>query len=160
MTYQRPQISTFAIMNCPKLIRFKSHGIHQISAVSPICDISKPSLRNPNFYSSIYAHHCRISIRRAITNKIGRGTEGFYQNQQVEQYAAVKTKKVTLFQLLAFGRHMTELKLIKSANYVRQELAVRIGNALPQIRCWTFLLHFFLILLFKLLLLMLFYLIE
>ena len=53
---------------------------------------------------------------------------GFYNNRLVEQYASVETKKITLNQLMAFGRHMNEHKLLKSGNYVRKELCVRLGS--------------------------------
>jgi hypothetical protein len=59
----------------------------------------------------------------------GGGQQSFYGNQLVEKYASLKTTKVTLLQLLAFGRHMNEHKLLKSANYVKKELAVRIGTS-------------------------------
>ncbi|KAI9003248.1 putative pyruvate dehydrogenase kinase [Gaertneriomyces semiglobifer] len=52
----------------------------------------------------------------------------FYQNRVLEQYAAQETKRVTLRQLTVFGRTLTEDKLIKSANYVRAELPVRLAH--------------------------------
>jgi hypothetical protein len=52
----------------------------------------------------------------------------FYQNAIVEKYAANETQRVTLRQLTVFGRHLTEEKLLKSANYVREELSVRLAH--------------------------------
>ncbi|KAI8812532.1 hypothetical protein BJ742DRAFT_792737 [Cladochytrium replicatum] len=52
----------------------------------------------------------------------------FYQNRILEQYAAQETKRVTLRQLTVFGRHLTGEKLLKSANYARSELPVRLAH--------------------------------
>ncbi|KAF9652219.1 alpha-ketoacid dehydrogenase kinase [Thelephora ganbajun] len=54
----------------------------------------------------------------------------FYRNRQLEQYAAKEARRLTLRQLVWFGRSMTEDRLIKSANYVRTELPVRISHRL------------------------------
>ncbi|PAV20924.1 alpha-ketoacid dehydrogenase kinase [Pyrrhoderma noxium] len=54
----------------------------------------------------------------------------FYQNRQLELYAAKETKRLTLRQLVFFGRSMSEERLIKAANYVRTELPVRIAHRL------------------------------
>ncbi|TPX69955.1 hypothetical protein SpCBS45565_g02073 [Spizellomyces sp. 'palustris'] len=52
----------------------------------------------------------------------------FYHNRILEQYASQETKRVTLRQLTVFGRTLTEEKLLKSANYVRAELPVRLAH--------------------------------
>ncbi|KAL0949535.1 hypothetical protein HGRIS_009585 [Hohenbuehelia grisea] len=52
----------------------------------------------------------------------------FYQNRQLELYASKEAKRLTLRQLVFFGRSMDEDRLIKSANYVRTELPVRIAH--------------------------------
>ncbi|KAJ6515867.1 branched-chain alpha-ketoacid dehydrogenase [Mycena sanguinolenta] len=54
----------------------------------------------------------------------------FYQNRQLELYAAKEANRLTLRQLIFFGRSMDEDRLIKSANYVRTELPVRIAHRL------------------------------
>ncbi|EMD40722.1 hypothetical protein CERSUDRAFT_111301 [Gelatoporia subvermispora B] len=54
----------------------------------------------------------------------------FYQNRQLELYAAKEAQRLTLRQLVFFGRNMNEERLIKSANYVRTELPVRIAHRL------------------------------
>ncbi|KAJ7638837.1 alpha-ketoacid dehydrogenase kinase N-terminal domain-containing protein [Roridomyces roridus] len=54
----------------------------------------------------------------------------FYQNKQMELYAARATNRLTLRQLIFFGRAMDPERLIKSANYVRTELPVRIAHRL------------------------------
>ncbi|TFY57920.1 hypothetical protein EVJ58_g6731 [Rhodofomes roseus] len=54
----------------------------------------------------------------------------FYQNRQLELYASKDAQRLTLRQLVFFGRSITEERLIKSANYVRTELPVRIAHRL------------------------------
>ncbi|KIJ56689.1 hypothetical protein M422DRAFT_149954 [Sphaerobolus stellatus SS14] len=54
----------------------------------------------------------------------------FYQNKQLELYASRKANPLTLRQLVFFGKSMNEERLIKSANYVRTELPIRISHRL------------------------------
>ncbi|KAI9175895.1 putative protein kinase [Blastocladiella emersonii ATCC 22665] len=54
----------------------------------------------------------------------------FYASRVLEQYAAREPTRVTLRQLITFGRHVNEQKLIKSANYLREELPVRLAHRL------------------------------
>ncbi|KAJ8472383.1 hypothetical protein ONZ45_g16670 [Pleurotus djamor] len=58
----------------------------------------------------------------------------FYQNRQLELYAAKEAKRLTLRQLVFFGRSMDEDRLIKSANYVRTELPVRLAHRLRDLQ--------------------------
>ncbi|OBZ70446.1 [3-methyl-2-oxobutanoate dehydrogenase [lipoamide]] kinase, mitochondrial [Grifola frondosa] len=58
----------------------------------------------------------------------------FYQNRQLEQYASKEAQRLTLRQLVFFGRSMNEDRLIKSANYVRTELPVRIAHRLRDLQ--------------------------
>ncbi|KAL7746890.1 putative protein kinase [Sorochytrium milnesiophthora] len=52
----------------------------------------------------------------------------FYSNRVLEQYTSIAPTKVTLRQLITFARNMNEAKLLRSANYVRSELPVRIAH--------------------------------
>ncbi|KAI0660970.1 alpha-ketoacid dehydrogenase kinase N-terminal domain-containing protein [Cubamyces menziesii] len=54
----------------------------------------------------------------------------FYQNRQLEEYASKPATRLTLRQLVFFGKSMNEERLIKSANYVRTELPIRIAHRL------------------------------
>ncbi|KAJ7228599.1 branched-chain alpha-ketoacid dehydrogenase [Mycena pura] len=55
----------------------------------------------------------------------------FYQNKHLELHAAKEANRLTLRQLMFFGRSTTDVdRLIKSANYVRTELPVRIAHRL------------------------------
>ncbi|KAG5649042.1 hypothetical protein DXG03_000391 [Asterophora parasitica] len=58
----------------------------------------------------------------------------FYQNRQLELYASKEAKRLTLRQLVFFGRSMDEDRLIKSANYVRSELPIRIAHRLRDLQ--------------------------
>ncbi|CAG8829592.1 9544_t:CDS:1, partial [Racocetra persica] len=52
----------------------------------------------------------------------------FYQNRTLDQYASQSINPITLRQLIVFGRNLTEERIIKSGNYVRSELPVRIAH--------------------------------
>ncbi|KAJ1653591.1 Protein-serine/threonine kinase [Dispira simplex] len=52
----------------------------------------------------------------------------FYQNRVLDPYLSRSVKTITLRQLVVFGRHVTEKRLLLSANYVRQELPVRLAR--------------------------------
>lgn len=71
----------------------------------------------------------RQSNRKTANRGLLRGEtmRSFYQNRVIEQFASIATKRVTLRQLIAFSRNINHLKLLKSANYVREELSVRLG---------------------------------
>ncbi|KAJ3182258.1 hypothetical protein HDU85_003300 [Gaertneriomyces sp. JEL0708] len=71
---------------------------------------------------------CRQCLQSHCQVRAYNGKPSFYQNRVLEQYAAQETKRVTLRQLTVFGRTLTEDKLIKSANYVRAELPVRLAH--------------------------------
>ncbi|KAH7105664.1 branched-chain alpha-ketoacid dehydrogenase [Auriculariales sp. MPI-PUGE-AT-0066] len=52
----------------------------------------------------------------------------FYRNRILEAYADKPTTRLTLRQLVFYGRAMNEERLIKSANHVRTELPIRIAH--------------------------------
>ncbi|KAF9009040.1 branched-chain alpha-ketoacid dehydrogenase [Cyathus striatus] len=58
----------------------------------------------------------------------------FYQNRQLELYASRQAKRLTLRQLVFFGRSLTDERLITSANYVRTELPVRIAHRIRDLQ--------------------------
>ncbi|KZW04069.1 alpha-ketoacid dehydrogenase kinase [Exidia glandulosa HHB12029] len=67
-------------------------------------------------------HSCS---RRALTSA---ANTSFYRNRLLETYADKPTSRLSLRQLVFYGRAMNEDRLIKSANYVRTELPVRIAH--------------------------------
>ncbi|KZO94841.1 alpha-ketoacid dehydrogenase kinase [Calocera viscosa TUFC12733] len=62
----------------------------------------------------------------------------FYRNRQLELYASKKSKPLSLRQLIFFGRSMNEERLIKSANYVRTELPVRLAHRIRDLQTLPF----------------------
>jgi len=66
--------------------------------------------------------------RRALSTK---PTDAFYGNSALDELAATKTTKVSLKELVDFGKgRMSEVKLITSANFVRREIAIRLAHRL------------------------------
>lgn len=63
-----------------------------------------------------------------------RNVSTFYQNKQLELYASKEAKRLTLRQLVFYGRAMDEDRLIKSANFIREELPVRIAHRLRDLQ--------------------------
>ncbi|CAH1767654.1 12401_t:CDS:2, partial [Entrophospora sp. SA101] len=51
----------------------------------------------------------------------------FYHNRIIDQYVSQPLKTITMRQLVVFGRNLTEERLLKSGNYVRTELPVRLA---------------------------------
>lgn len=58
----------------------------------------------------------------------------FYSNRELEQYASREAKRLSLRQLIFFGRSLNSEKILKSANYVRTELPVRIAHRLRDLQ--------------------------
>ncbi|KAJ3013365.1 UNVERIFIED_CONTAM: hypothetical protein HDU68_000723 [Siphonaria sp. JEL0065] len=83
--------------------------------------------------SSQAASHTHSQLTQTISSNSNSkpptfANKSFYQNAIVEKFASKETKLVTLRQLTVFGRHLTFEKLIRSANYVREELPVRLAH--------------------------------
>lgn len=68
-------------------------------------------------------------VRRSTTSALH-----FYQNRQLDLYTSKDAHRLSLRQLVFFGRHMNEERLIKSANYVRTELPVRIAHRIRDLQ--------------------------
>ncbi|KAL4075837.1 branched-chain alpha-ketoacid dehydrogenase kinase [Scleroderma yunnanense] len=83
------------------------------------------------FHASILKTHSSglSRIRRTLATALH-----FYQNRQLDLYASKQAHRLTLRQLVFFGRHMNEERLIKSANYVRTELPVRIAHRIRDLQ--------------------------
>ncbi|PBL02587.1 alpha-ketoacid dehydrogenase kinase [Armillaria gallica] len=72
--------------------------------------------------------------RLTLSRRLESTALHFYQNRQLELYAAKETKRLTLRQLVFFGRSINEERIITSANYVRTELPVRIAHRLRDLQ--------------------------
>ena len=77
------------------------------------------------------------SGRMASDAELGRH---FYLNKVLEQWAAKPAIRMTLRQLIFFGKTlgMDREKILKSANYVRQELPVRIAHRIRDLQALPF----------------------
>lgn len=59
-------------------------------------------------------------------------TQHFYRNKTLDRYVQQSQTPITLRQLLFYERHMNTDRLLKSANYVRQELPIRISHRIRE----------------------------
>ncbi|ORX83202.1 alpha-ketoacid dehydrogenase kinase [Basidiobolus meristosporus CBS 931.73] len=66
------------------------------------------------------------NLRRYYNNATNQAH--FYNNRVLDKYLVQPTRKLTLRQLVFYGRHLTEDRVINSGNYVRTELPVRIAH--------------------------------
>ncbi|KAJ3252718.1 hypothetical protein HDU77_004949 [Chytriomyces hyalinus] len=91
---------------------------------------------HPHASSAPHPHSTSASHTHALNLPHGHthNHRNFYQNSIVEKYAARESKLVTLRQLTVFGRHLTLDKLLRSANYVREELPVRLAHRIIDIQ--------------------------
>ncbi|KAI9136516.1 hypothetical protein BKA69DRAFT_1103591 [Paraphysoderma sedebokerense] len=64
----------------------------------------------------------------------------FYQNRVLDPYVNKEPKRVTLRQLVTFGRNMNEDKLLRSANHIRHELPVRLAHRIRSFQHLPFIL--------------------
>ncbi|KAI9461295.1 alpha-ketoacid dehydrogenase kinase N-terminal domain-containing protein [Lactarius psammicola] len=75
----------------------------------------------------------RLAFRR-VQARFQSTSLHFYQNRQLESYAAKEAQRLSLRQLVFYGRCMSEERLIKNANYVRTELPVRIAHRIRDLQ--------------------------
>ncbi|KAJ7590981.1 alpha-ketoacid dehydrogenase kinase [Mycena floridula] len=83
---------------------------------------------------------CANNTRRWHLQQARHESSGryFYQNRQLELYASKEAKRLTLRQLVFFGRAMDEERLVKSANYVREELPIRLAHRIRDLQALPF----------------------
>jgi pyruvate dehydrogenase kinase 2/3/4 len=80
--------------------------------------------------------HKKIKMQKFSTipnQQLRRIHIDFYQNRILEKYSSKDQNPVTLRQLTMFGRSFGIEKLLRSANYIREELPVRLAH---RIRCF------------------------
>ncbi|KAJ1905819.1 [Pyruvate dehydrogenase (acetyl-transferring)] kinase 2, mitochondrial [Tieghemiomyces parasiticus] len=76
-----------------------------------------------------FAHHHHGPPTVAAVHVHRRWTHPqFYRNHNLDPYLVQPSRKITLRQLVVFGRHVTEERLLLSANYVRTELPIRLAR--------------------------------
>ncbi|KAI0340926.1 alpha-ketoacid dehydrogenase kinase N-terminal domain-containing protein [Trametopsis cervina] len=83
----------------------------------------------------MFAEFSRFGTRTLYgsTRKLSNALH-FYGNKQLELYAAKEAKRLSLRQLIFFGRSMNAARIITSGNYVRTELPVRIAHRLRDLQ--------------------------
>jgi hypothetical protein len=54
--------------------------------------------------------------------------KSFYHNEVLDRYVDQSVNPNTIRQLVFYGRHMTDDRLIDSANYVRTEITIRLAH--------------------------------
>ncbi|CAG8553282.1 15721_t:CDS:1 [Dentiscutata erythropus] len=69
----------------------------------------------------------QVSVKPIIQSR-AYSPQHFYQNRILDQYASQPITPITLRQLIVFGRNLTEERIVKSGNYVRSELPIRIAH--------------------------------
>ncbi|OMH79796.1 [3-methyl-2-oxobutanoate dehydrogenase [lipoamide]] kinase, mitochondrial [Zancudomyces culisetae] len=94
-------------------------------------------------HKSIATKLCRtikpvVGARNFITISIENLPKKFYTNNILEEYTRKQIKKVTVRQLVHYGRSITEAKLLASANYVRTELPVRLAHRIKDFQFMPF----------------------
>ncbi|KAF6762249.1 branched-chain alpha-ketoacid dehydrogenase [Ephemerocybe angulata] len=86
----------------------------------------------PRALQFLRSNPLKVTLRR---HSIRQYTpSNFYSNRELEQYASREAKRLTLRQLVFFGRSLNADKILKSANYVRTELPVRISHRLRDLQ--------------------------
>ncbi|KAJ2963848.1 hypothetical protein NQZ79_g1089 [Umbelopsis isabellina] len=78
--------------------------------------------------SSAKSHAATTSVNPSLESKASHSPAHFYQNKTLDYYVEQKVTPITLRQLVFFGKRLNEERLIKSANYVRKELPVRLAH--------------------------------
>lgn len=129
--------------NAPK---HRSYTFSSSSAAPPL-SLKGKERSTPSFdhHSSPGLRHLSSSSPSTPTTRLGMDSEAdlgrhFYLNKVLEQWAAKPATRMTLRQLIFFGRTLgrDREKILKSANYVRQELPVRIAHRIRDLQALPF----------------------
>ncbi|RHZ77420.1 hypothetical protein Glove_180g93 [Diversispora epigaea] len=93
---------------------------HNVRTISPNSIVSPPPPPSHTLHSS-------KSFKSTLQHS-AFSSQHFYQNRILDQYVSQSTNQITLRQLIFFGRNLNEERIIKSGNYVRTELTIRIAH--------------------------------
>ncbi|KAF9913459.1 hypothetical protein BX616_010019 [Lobosporangium transversale] len=109
----------------------QSHPIHISASAFPSTPSASTAATSPES-SPLFRMNNPASIVRqpasARQSKRRYSPQHFYQNRILDPYVNQAVSPITLRQLVFFGRNMQEDKLLKSANYVRTELPIRLAH--------------------------------
>lgn len=81
------------------------------------------------FSSTIAAYYTQPAPSSSSSTS---GAQHFYMNKTLDTYYTQKATPLTLRQLLFYERHINTERLLKSANYVRNELPIRIAHRIRE----------------------------
>lgn len=82
---------------------------------------------------------CAFLNRKFSSNSFQTNPDNvFYINRVLDNYTDKGLKKLTLRQLIFFGKNINESKLLTSANYVRTELPVRLAHRIRDFQALPF----------------------
>ncbi|KAI8973765.1 branched-chain alpha-ketoacid dehydrogenase [Mycotypha africana] len=73
-----------------------------------------------------------VSSKEAPKSNLLESKQHFYMNKTLDQYCKKRPTPLTLRQLMFYERHINEERLLKSANYVRTELPIRIAHRIRE----------------------------
>lgn len=108
--------------------RIISHQVHLNSKRSFSCSLQR-NIVNKSPISTTAAPKIEVpQAARLDAIKSTNSASHFYQNKVLEEYTAQPVNASTLRQFIFFGRQMNTDRLLKSANWVRNELLVRLAH--------------------------------
>ncbi|KAF8930704.1 hypothetical protein BGZ47_000439 [Haplosporangium gracile] len=112
-----------------------SQPIHSASSTFPSMPNSNPNTTSTTTASAfspqsspLFKMNNPASIVKQPQARRRYSPQHFYQNRILDPYVHQAVSPITLRQLVFFGRNMQEDKLLKSANYVRTELPIRLAH--------------------------------
>ncbi|KAL5037331.1 Protein-serine/threonine kinase [Batrachochytrium dendrobatidis] len=82
--------------------------------------------------SSACTHRPLLQQNRCFVSASSASHSNFYHNRVLEKYVEQEVKRVTLRQLSVFGRNFNLEKVLRSANYIRTELSVRLAHRISR----------------------------
>ncbi|KAF7732895.1 hypothetical protein EC973_000171 [Apophysomyces ossiformis] len=84
-------------------------------------------------YFSSNTRAARLNVENYVRqNSPSISNQHFYMNKILDQYVQQQATPITLRQLVFYERHMNIDRLLKSANYVRRELPIRISHRIRE----------------------------
>lgn len=107
---KNPNVESIQFTSLSHNVRTILPNLNAVTQHSP-----PPTLQTPKSFNSTLQHSAYSS-------------QHFYHSRILDQYVSQPANKINLRQLIVFGRNLTEERIIKSGNYVRTELPIRIAH--------------------------------
>jgi len=130
ITRLRPAVPvSYSLSSTPPQILTSSSSFSSLSSSSSITpQFSPPSIFSPLSTPSSSTPSSPSFYRHSSSMAAVSQQPTFHQNQILDKFLREEEKKLTMKQLISFGRKMTFQKLLLSANYVRKELPIRLAH--------------------------------